>query len=276
MLPYSPLHHLLLADAGGAARDDERQRLRRAHRVSRRRRAASSGVRSRTCICMHDRRIETRADDSVARVADERPRCLAAIARLRARAGAAAGRVRSRPILACGARVQEHLLPRAGADWPASAPTSATWRTTRLSAPTPEGIEHSRGSSAASPALVAHDLHPEYLSTKYARGTKRRRAGGVPAPPRAPGRCLAEHRESGPAVAAIFDGTGVGDRRDGVGRGAPSRGTPPGSSERGHLHAVRMPGGERGSGEPWRMACSWLPARRSRRSPHYLPCSPAG
>ena len=39
MLPYSPLHHLLLADAGRAAGDDQRQRLRRADRLPRRRRA---------------------------------------------------------------------------------------------------------------------------------------------------------------------------------------------------------------------------------------------
>ena len=42
MLPYSPLHHLLLADAGGAAGDDQRQRLRRADRLPRRRRARAA------------------------------------------------------------------------------------------------------------------------------------------------------------------------------------------------------------------------------------------
>ena len=43
MLPYTPLHHLLLADAGDAARADERQRLRRADRLPRRRRARAPG-----------------------------------------------------------------------------------------------------------------------------------------------------------------------------------------------------------------------------------------
>ena len=43
MLPYTPLHHLLLADARRAARDDQRQRLRRADRVRGRRRARAAG-----------------------------------------------------------------------------------------------------------------------------------------------------------------------------------------------------------------------------------------
>ena len=51
MLPYSPLHHLLLADAGDAARDDERQRLRRADRLPRRRRARAPGRASPTTSC---------------------------------------------------------------------------------------------------------------------------------------------------------------------------------------------------------------------------------
>ena len=48
MLPYTPLHHLLLADAGVPARDDQRQRLRRADRLRRRRRARAAGAASPT------------------------------------------------------------------------------------------------------------------------------------------------------------------------------------------------------------------------------------
>ena len=43
MLPYSPLHHLLLADVGTAAGDDQRQRVRRADRLPRRGRPRAAG-----------------------------------------------------------------------------------------------------------------------------------------------------------------------------------------------------------------------------------------
>ena len=48
MLPYSPLHHLLLADVGEAAGDDLREPLRGADRLSRRRRARAARARSPT------------------------------------------------------------------------------------------------------------------------------------------------------------------------------------------------------------------------------------
>ena len=68
MLPYSPLHHLLLARLRRrSARDDERQRVRRADRLPRRGRARAAG-RDRRPLLVHDRPIETRTDDSVARV----------------------------------------------------------------------------------------------------------------------------------------------------------------------------------------------------------------
>ena len=51
MLPYSPLHHLLLADARRRAGADQRQRLRRADRIRGRGRAASGWPGSPTCSC---------------------------------------------------------------------------------------------------------------------------------------------------------------------------------------------------------------------------------
>ena len=58
--------------------------------------------------------------------------------------------------------------------------------------------------------MVAHDLHPEYLSTKYAQELEGVRLIGVQHHHAHLAACLAEHGESGPALGAIFDGTGFG------------------------------------------------------------------
>ena len=71
--------------------------------------------------------------------------------------------------------------------------------------------------------------------------------------------CLAEHGETGPAVGAIFDGTGYGD--DGtVWGGELLLGDLAGFERAGLLFPVRMPGGEAAIRQPWRMACAWLAA----------------
>ena len=116
MLPYSPLHHLLLADAGHDAGDDQRQRLRRADRLPRRGRAASAWRASPTTLLAHDRPIRMRTDDSVVRaIARRARRCCCA-----ARAGYVPGRWRCQsprraPLLACGPSSRARSAsPRAG------------------------------------------------------------------------------------------------------------------------------------------------------------------
>ena len=68
---------------------------------------------------------------------------------------------------------------------------------------------------------------------------------------------LAEHGRRGPAVGAIFDGTGYGP--DGtVWGGELLAGGLDGFERAGHLWPVRLPGGDRAVRQPWRMACAWL------------------
>jgi hydrogenase maturation protein HypF len=83
--------------------------------------------------------------------------------------------------------------------------------------------------------------------------------------------CLAEHGERGPAIGAIFDGTGYGG--DGtVWGGELLFGDLRGFERVGLLFPVRMPGGEAAIRQPWRMACAWLAASQAQPPP--LPVHP--
>ena len=107
------------------------------------------------------------------------------------------------------------------------------------------------------PEVVAHDEHPDYLSTRYALAREGVRDVAVQHHHAHLAACLAEHGETGPAVGAIYDGTRLRQRRHGLGRGA-ARGDLRGFERVGHLWPVRLPGGDRAVRQPWRMACAWL------------------
>jgi hydrogenase maturation protein HypF len=120
-----------------------------------------------------------------------------------------------------------------------------------------EGIAHFERLFAVAPEILAHDLHPEYLSTKYALDRDAEAHVGVQHHHAHLAACLAEHGETGPAVGAIFDGTGYGT--DGaVWGGELLAGDLRGFERAGHLRPVRLPGGEQAVRQPWRMACAWL------------------
>jgi len=112
---------------------------------------------------------------------------------------------------------------------------------------------------AVEPEVVAHDLHPEYLSTKYAMDCEVERLIGVQHHHAHMAACLAEHGEPHGGVGAIFDGTGYG--LDGtVWGGELLLGDLEDFRRVGSLLPVRLPGGARAIREPWRMACVWLSA----------------
>jgi hydrogenase maturation protein HypF len=106
------------------------------------------------------------------------------------------------------------------------------------------------------PEAIACDLHPEYLSTKWAR------AQGLPLVEvqhhhAHAAACLAEHGEQGPALALVFDGTGYGT--DGTLWGGELLRCDLDQFERvAWLDPVPLPGGESAVREPWRVAAAHL------------------
>jgi hydrogenase maturation protein HypF len=112
----------------------------------------------------------------------------------------------------------------------------------------------------ATPTLVAHDLHPDYVSTRYARD-----AGLARRAPRMAvqhhhahfAACLAEHAAVGPALGVIWDGTGYGV--DGtIWGGEFLLGDAAGSVRVAHLLPFRLPGGDAAVREPARVALALL------------------
>jgi hydrogenase maturation protein HypF len=120
-----------------------------------------------------------------------------------------------------------------------------------------EGIEHFKRLFAITPEVVVHDLHPEYLSTKYALDQSHLTAIGVQHHHAHLAAVLAEHGETGEAVGAIFDGTGLGT--DGtVWGGELLVGDLCQFRRAGWLRPVRLAGGAQAIRQPWRMACAWM------------------
>ena len=249
MLPYSPLHHLLVADAGTALVltsgnvSDEPIAYRDGEALER-----LGGIAD--LFLVHDRPIETRTDDSVARGGLVLRRSRGYVP-----ASLPLAREAARPILACGAELKTTFcLAKGRRAWVSHhVGDLESYETYRSFC---EGVEHFERLFAVTPELVAHDLHPEYLSTKYAleRGLE---TVGVQHHHAHLAACLAEHGEHGPAAGAIFDGSGYGS--DGTIWGGELLLGDLASFERaGMLLPVRLPGGERAIRQPWRMACAWL------------------
>jgi hydrogenase maturation protein HypF len=259
MLPYSPLHHLLLADCGEALvltsgnlsdepisfRDEEAgERL-----------GAIADM-----FLVHDRPIETRTDDSVVRVVR-----IAGDARavtLRRSRGYVPNSLplplggARRPLLACGAELKNTFCVAKGERAWVSHHIGDLENLETLRSFS-DGVEHFQRLFAVEPELVAYDLHPEYLSTKYALECDGVELIGVQHHHAHMAGCLAEYGETGPAVGAIFDGTGYGT--DGTLWGGELLYGDIGSCRRvGSLHPVRLPGGAQAIRQPWRMACAWL------------------
>ncbi len=261
MLPYSPLHHLLLADwqdlRPGAPlvmtsgnRSDEPQCTDNADSGRRLRGIADYWL-------LHDREIVNRVDDSVVRVDTGRPRTIR-----RARGYAPAplplppGFAQAPPVIALGAELKNTfclirddraVLSQHMGDLE-DARTSDAWERT---------LALYRQIYRHEPSALVVDLHPDYRSTRF--GRQWAQGGGI--------RLLeVQHHhahiasvmgdnawplDGGPVLGIALDGLGMGS--DGTLWGGEFlRADYLGFERLAHLSAVPLPGGTRALVEPWR------------------------
>jgi hydrogenase maturation protein HypF len=267
MLPYTPLHHLLAAAVAGpmvltSGNVSDEPIVYRDGEVAER----LGGIAD--AVLTHDRAIEIRTDDSVVRAFRGRE---AVIRRSRGYVpeplDLAAGF--ARPVLACGAELKSTFCLGRGGHAFVSHHIGDLENAETLRSFT-EGIAHFRRLFDITPEVVAHDLHPEYLSTKYAMQLAEGQVAGAAdlAGVELVGvqhhhahiaSCLADNRAGGPVIGVAFDGTGYG--ADGTIWGGEFLIADLAGYERaGHLAPVPMPGGAAAIRQPWRMAAAYLDA----------------
>ena len=253
MLPYSPLHHLLLqgplrslvmtsgnvSDEPIAYRNEEA-----CHRLSE----------IADFFLLHDRDIHMRCDDSVVRVFKGVPYVL------RRSRGYVPFPIKLpfdlEMILACGGELKNTFsLSRGPYVFVSHHIGDLENLETLLSFE--QGIEHFKKLFSIEPKAVAYDLHPEYLSTKYALSLEGIPKVGVQHHHAHVVSAMAENGLAGDVIGVALDGTGFGT--DGTIWGGEFLRADLSDFERlAHLRKVPMPGGSMAIKEPWRMALAYL------------------
>ncbi len=264
MLPYTPLHHLLLRDFASAIEAGQPAAL-----------VMTSGNRSDEPIAYHDadalqrlatiagamlthnRHIHMRCDDSVVRIAAGGEQFFRR-SRGYAPEPIALSSDLPTPVLACGGHLKNTFCLGKGRQAFISSHIGDLENVETLTS-FREGIEHYQRLFDIYPQAIAYDLHPEYLATKYALDADIPQKIGVQHHHAHIASVLAEHGLSGPVIGIAADGTGFGT--DGAVWGCEILAADLTDFERlAHLTYIPLPGGERAVRQPWRMAAAYLAA----------------
>jgi hydrogenase maturation protein HypF len=256
-LPYAPLQHLLFADPRVRALVMTSANLSEEPIAIDNDEARSRLKEIADAFLFHNREILQRCDDSVQALVDSAPQL---IRRARGFVPLAVELpMDSPPILAVGGHLKCVFALARGRYAYQSQHLGDLENLTGLEF-FEESLLHLMRTFEIEPKTVAHDLHPGYLSTSWARKWASERGLpliGIQHHHAHIAGCMAEHSLDGPVIGLSLDGTGYGtDGRIWGGEVLLSRLD---SFERfAHLDYVPMPGGDAGVREPWRMALAHL------------------
>jgi len=253
MLPYTPLHYLLLSydftalvmTSGNISEEpiaiDNEEAFERLIAIA-------------DYFLVHNRDIYLRSDDSiVSRVAG----ATRSIRRSRGYIPVPVFLKKELPqILACGAELKNTVCLTKGKNAFLSQHIGdlenlETYRFFELT------VRHMKRILDIDPQIVACDLHPDYLSTRYAEEQKGIKNIAVQHHHAHIVSCMVENRLDGPVLGLSFDGTGYGtDGRIWGGEVLIAEANQ--FTRAAHLAYLPMPGGAAAIREPWRMAISYL------------------
>ena len=253
MLPYTPLHYLLLDDeflalvmTSGNMTDepiviDNDEAFRRLGEIA-------------DYFLIHNRDIYLRSDDSIVRTVENQTTIIR-----RARGFVPQPILLSRKfprILTCGAELKNTVcLAKENqaivSQHIGDLKTEESYRFFLMT------IDHLKKLFDIQPEIIGYDLHPDYLSTKYAQEQQGVIKIGVQHHHAHILSCVAEHNLEGPVLGLSFDGTGYGtDGKIWGGEMLLVEGKD--FTRLAHLEYLPMPGGDKAIKEPWRMVLSGL------------------
>ncbi|MGQ0542679.1 MAG: carbamoyltransferase HypF [Blastocatellia bacterium] len=261
MLPYTPLHYLLFEGL-------DRPLVMTSGNISdepicyRDREAAHRLMNVTDYFLTNDRRIHIRTDDSIVRTPQSAIRNPQSAIVLRRSRGFAPAPVKTsfkfkKPILACGAELKNTFCLARGDHAYISHHIGDLENLETLGSFT-KGIEHFKQLFDIRPEVVAYDLHPEYLSTKYALKCDEIDAKiGVQHHHAHIASCMADNGATGELIGVAMDGLGFGT--DGKLWGGEFFVADFKHADRvAHLDYIPLPGGAMAIREPWRPASVYL------------------
>jgi hydrogenase maturation protein HypF len=254
LLAYTPLHVLLLEASArplvmtSANLSEEPMAAKDAEAVAR-----LAGIAD--LFLAHDREIENRCDDSVARLIAGRPTLLRRSRGYVPRAVRLAKPV-ARPVLACGAHLKNTFCLAAGSE-AFLGPHIGDLDNLEAGQAFEEQVERLQRFLGITPEVIAHDLHPDYFSTRYARARKAAAKVAVQHHHAHVAAAAAEHGLEGRVLGLAWDGTGYGT--DGTAWGGELLLVDGASFERvATLRPLPLAGSDQAIREVWRLALAAL------------------
>lgn len=258
-LPYAPLQHLLFADTRVKALVMTSANLSEEPIAIDNDEALARLGKIADAFLMHDREILQRCDDSVMALVDGAPQLIRRARGFVPLAVPLPPKMDAPPLLAVGGHLKNAFALARGQFVYQSQHLGDLENVTGLDF-FREALAHLMHTFEIEPVAVAHDLHPGYLSTSWAKEWAADRKLPLIAVQHHHAHiaaCMAEHGLEGPVLGLSLDGTGYGTdgsiwggevliaRLDGFKRFA-------------HLQPIPLPGGDAAVKEPWRVAFAAL------------------